>query len=306
MPTWMTANSSPPTRATVFALAHRVAEPAGDGLEQRVADLVAERVVHGLEVVKVDIVHGQPFARRQARDRVGQALAQQHAIGQIRQRVVARHVGDLPLRPGALGDVLVGRYPAAARHGTAQHRDDATVPQFHDPERSPLGDRRQQVGDALIRIFDHRPLLPMDLQDVAQQGAGLHGFAGNAIHLVVTVIADQQPGRGVEHEQRLRHVVDGRIETQVLLAELVFALAQRGGALGHLAFEAAIELVELLAHDRDRAVGAAAVVVGLLVGVRNERDQRVEIGLAGRVAGLGDLSGDELVHAVNRRLRTWW
>ncbi len=52
--------------------------------------------------------------------------------------------------------------------------------------------------------------------------------------------------------------------------QLFLALAQRGGALLDQALEAAVELVEFLDHQRDRAVGAPAVAVGLLVGRGDE------------------------------------
>ena len=49
-----TANSSPPSRATVAPFGPRLLEPVGDLADQLVADLVAEGVVDLLEVVEVD------------------------------------------------------------------------------------------------------------------------------------------------------------------------------------------------------------------------------------------------------------
>ena len=54
-------------------------------------------------------------------------LAEQHAVGQIGQRVVVRHVGDAGFGALALGDVLVGRDPAAVRHRLMRDANRAAV-----------------------------------------------------------------------------------------------------------------------------------------------------------------------------------
>ena len=44
-----------------------------------------------------------------------EALAEQHAIGQIGEGVMMRHVGDARLDAALLGDILVGRNAATVR-----------------------------------------------------------------------------------------------------------------------------------------------------------------------------------------------
>ena len=100
----------------------------------------------------------------------------------------------------------------------------------------------------------------------------------------------------VEHQQRLRHVVERGVEPQVLRLQLLLALAQRGGALLHQPLEPAVELVELLDHQRDRAVGAAAVAVGLLVGGGDQLAELLGIDLARGLGRFRKLSGEKLVH----------
>ena len=122
------ANSSPPSRAIVSSSRDRAADALRDGAEQLVADRMAERVVDALEIVEVEAEHRHRLAvRLDAREALGHLLAQQHAVRQFGQRVVARHVRDALLGAVALGDVLVDRDPAALRHRLVGDLDDAPV-----------------------------------------------------------------------------------------------------------------------------------------------------------------------------------
>ena len=58
---------------------------------------MAERVVDALEAVEVEAQHGEALAAPQALQRLLQLLAEQRAVGEVGQRVVARKVGDLLL-----------------------------------------------------------------------------------------------------------------------------------------------------------------------------------------------------------------
>jgi hypothetical protein len=72
------------------ALAQRPGQPLGHGHEQRVAHVVAERVVHLLEPVEVDRVQRQrgPRAPR-AGEAAAQLVPEEGAVGQPRELVVA-------------------------------------------------------------------------------------------------------------------------------------------------------------------------------------------------------------------------
>ena len=60
-----------------------------------------ERIVDALEVIEVQIEHGQPFAAPDALERFFEPLEEQRAIGQAGQGVVMRRVRDL-LKDAAL------------------------------------------------------------------------------------------------------------------------------------------------------------------------------------------------------------
>ena len=71
------------------AVAHQLRETAGDRHQQFVADLVAEGVVDGLELVEVDEQHrDDAFAAVQTRDRLLGAVEQQQPVGELGERVV--------------------------------------------------------------------------------------------------------------------------------------------------------------------------------------------------------------------------
>ena len=102
-------NSSPPKRATVSLERTACAQPRGDRDQQLVADLVAEAVVDELEAVEVEEQDArQPAAAAQARERLLEAVEEQHAVGQPGERVVQRAVADRVL--GRLALERVGEH----------------------------------------------------------------------------------------------------------------------------------------------------------------------------------------------------
>ena len=129
-----------------IAVAHAGEQPLAHLLEQRVADRMAQRVVDGLEVVEVEAEHGEALPAQRALQALLQLLPEQHAVGEARQRIVARKVGDPLLLPPALGDVLVQRHPAAALEGLARDRDDAAVAEL---------DHAWRGDGALYRMLGH-------------------------------------------------------------------------------------------------------------------------------------------------------
>jgi hypothetical protein len=88
-----------------IALAQARGEPSSHRLEQEIADRMAERVVDMLEVVEVDAQDRKAFAAPDMHERRVKPLMEQQAVGQVRQPVVMRHVGDACFRLLALGDV---------------------------------------------------------------------------------------------------------------------------------------------------------------------------------------------------------
>ena len=113
-----------------IGLANADGSRVGDRLQQSIADRMAERIVHRLEAVEVEASTETAPVRREAREGRLHVLVEQHAVRQIGQRVMMRHVGDAGLGPAPLGNVLIGRDPAAVGHRLMRHREGAAVRQI--------------------------------------------------------------------------------------------------------------------------------------------------------------------------------
>ena len=68
------------------------------GLQQLVADRMPQRVVDVFEAIEIEEQHGQPVAVAPGqRDRLGEPVVQQHAVGQVGQKVVLSQMRQLEL-----------------------------------------------------------------------------------------------------------------------------------------------------------------------------------------------------------------
>jgi len=204
--------------------AHDLRQPRRDRLQELVADGMAQRVVDLLEAVEIDAVHGEPLAGAQTRQRPLQALAHEHAVGQVRQPVVAREVLNRGLRLATLGDVLVRAHPSAARHRHVRGRDRAAV--VHLLDRVARGVDR---AGPILQIFLRRATAPdaerdAPLDDLAARVARLNVLGLQPIQGGVALVADDDALVLVVHAQALRHVQQGRVEQQVARLELLLAL----------------------------------------------------------------------------------
>ena len=189
-------------------LARATAQPIGDQPQQLVADGVAERVVDALELVEIETEHGQALAAFDALELVLQHVAQQHAVRKIGQRIVPRHVRDAFLGALALGDVLVGREPAAAFDRLADDRMDAPVGQIQGVGESLAGRHLAlEQGDVVVRILGKGAGRGLVAQQVLQRTTGLGGIGRQPVHLGVARIAERQLGVGVEHQHALQQIV---------------------------------------------------------------------------------------------------
>ena len=88
------------------AVADMDSQPPGHGVQQLVAEGVAEGVVDRLETVQVQIQHRhQPLIVLRRRQRLFQAFLQQQAVGQFGERVVIGETVDVCIGQFLLGEV---------------------------------------------------------------------------------------------------------------------------------------------------------------------------------------------------------
>jgi hypothetical protein len=93
-----------------------------------------------------------------------------------------------------VGDVLVGRHPAAVRHRLIDDLDDAPGRRRHVllGER-PLGDLRQDLGVILLGAAAERPALLAVLQQVEQGQSRFDHLGRQAIDLDKACVDDDEP-----------------------------------------------------------------------------------------------------------------
>ncbi len=258
---------------------------------------MAERIVDVLEEVEVEAQDGKPLSALDVDERLGKTFTQQHAVRQVGQRIVPRHVRDLHLRPAPFGDVLVGRDPAAAGHRHVHDGDGTAVVELDELAGRRAGfDGRGEALEILVDVTRKASDCGAPFEQLAEREAGADVVLPKVVHLGVARIADDEAALAVEHDEPLRHVGNGRIEAHVLRVKVGLARAQLCGALGDQPLEVALDGADLLDHQGHRAVGPAAIAVECLVGAADETDEAIEVDRAGRGLCLGDLLGEQLVH----------
>jgi hypothetical protein len=185
---------------------------------------VAQRVIDVLEAVEVETEHGQALALLRAIERPLHALAQQGAVGQLGQKVVVRHVRHARLDAPVLGHVLVRGEPASIRHRLMLDGDDAPVAELADLGHRPaLGDDLAQLARIVLgQLPGLQTLVDAMLNYVGKRRARLGQLGRQAVHPSIGCIANDQPMSAIVHAKALRHVVEGRIEAQVLHLQLEF------------------------------------------------------------------------------------
>src|SRR5437016_5524140 len=100
---------------------------------------------------------------------ISQALAQQHAVGQVGQSVVQRHVLDLLLDPAPLADILMRGDPSPALHRLVDDEDLTPAADFgYEACGLALPDSAEHVAAILSRIGRKRSG-PVAMLDQLQQ-----------------------------------------------------------------------------------------------------------------------------------------
>ena len=304
-------------------LAHEAAQAVRHDLQQLVACRMAERVVHRLKLVEVEMVNRHHLLALEPAQRLLQPLVQQYPVGQIGQRVMVGHMLDLDLGLALLGDVFVGGDPAAARHRPVANLEGASVLQFDDAVLCYVG-KRDIGAPSQIFVARHRRKaagFKAQIDDFVERRAGADSAARNIIHVDKAVVADDQLVVGVEEAQALRHIIDRGVELEVsypqglflLLAQFVLSLetgvelfalgnvfvGRDPAAVGHRAHGVGDDppVGEFLNRGVERDI-ATDTLTDIFVGGSAHLEAEIEAMLdqfAGRRAGL-HLFGREPVH----------
>ncbi len=126
--------------------------------------------------------------------------------------VFLRHHGvALRLQLALLGDILMRRDPAAARHRLVHHVHDAAVARLdHPAEGFSLRDVVHDVANVLIDVAGEIACLLAVRDQLAQRAARLHDLGLEVVHRQIRPVAHHDAAGRIEHAQALRHVVERR------------------------------------------------------------------------------------------------
>ena len=113
-------------------ISNTLAKPACNRLEEKIAHGMPVRIVHVFEAIKIEAEYGYLLSSFQPHQRLAQLLVKPRSIGQIRQRIVVRHIFDFRLRSSPLGNVIMRSDPATGAHGRISHQNLTPVRRFED------------------------------------------------------------------------------------------------------------------------------------------------------------------------------
>ena len=211
------------------ALANRAEEPPGNLLEDLVARVVAMGVVDLLEVV--DVAEADADMAGSTRDRQGvrEAVHQQAAVGQPRQRVVQRPALQLGLGGTELGDVLdlydeVQRYTFVVAHNAHGESTPQQGPVAPDVALLPfvaVDLAGGQLGEG--RLVQIRVLAVRDLLQPRRR----EFIAGVPEHVAQVGVRLDEPVVEVQHGHSDGCVLDGQPESVVQTSLLGTGLPAR-------------------------------------------------------------------------------
>jgi len=140
----------------------------GDFLQQLVSGRVPQRIVDGLEMVQVDIQHGElAGAMPHLGETLFEALLELEPVRQPGQGVVRRHFLDLLFGSTTHGDVLMRRHPSAIGELLLALSDDAPIRQFVGDQDTAAGLRARfgrDLAEALIAAMQASPCRDIELE----------------------------------------------------------------------------------------------------------------------------------------------
>ena len=222
------ANSSPPSRATVSTprttrckrsvTAQSSASPTGWPSES-------------LTLLKRSRSRNMTASLSPRAERLLHLVAEQHAVRQIGERVVPRHVHDLGFGLAALGDVLVGRDPAAVRGRAVETRHHAAVDELvASAVRCALSlmSCARSANNCVHGLVGVIAAGDADFEHFSKAHARPDPFARQPEDFQEAPIDDLEPVLRIVKAQALRHVFQRGVEQQVGFAQAPFLRPSSG------------------------------------------------------------------------------
>ena len=158
-----------------IGLARRFLQPARNFLQQSVSGRMTERVVDGLEPIKVKHQNRKLLTvRARPTQRFGDFFGQQCPVRKPCQTVIASHLCQLRLNTFLLCDVLVDGNPSPSIHHLARNADGASVSQNKNGTRRTRLERFfEALNEQRWGLFRGGAGSHASLHDVGQRSPGL-------------------------------------------------------------------------------------------------------------------------------------
>ncbi len=134
-------------------VAKYLSQAAGEGGEQNIARIMADRVVHFLEMIDVQQHQRERSAERRARDGRIHLVGEKRTVGKAGQRIVSRRPADPFLRGALLGHVADGdQHPLQPAGGRVHPPPCRSHPPFHAIVRAVDAQRHFEARTAVPRL----------------------------------------------------------------------------------------------------------------------------------------------------------
>ena len=208
-----------------IALTHAATQALGHGLQQLVAERMAVRIVHVLEVIEIEAEHRQVLAAANPGERLLEPSMEQHAVGQIGQRVVQRHVGDLVFGTLPLRNVLDDRQEILR---LALFVADDELSRHHAAQAVAGRRERMLVAEESVARLQYLRVVREDAGGILRRQDILNGLA----HQLAAGQAEKPLGRAIDQDisalagllddDRGGHVLDHGVEELAGALQLLF------------------------------------------------------------------------------------
>lgn len=192
-------------------------QPFGHGPQQLVTDRMAQRVVHRFELVEVKEQQREAATLPRVRKRMLELLTEQHAVGQVGERVVMREMNHFRFRRALVGDFLERGKPPLL-HRLVGHLERTAIAGFPGRGRPLIA--LHQFGATLAHILHvlgaDLPCRNDGIGDLTIFHARRQSTVGNPEHPAKAVVDDQKLASLIEHQQALQHVVQSGVKALAL------------------------------------------------------------------------------------------
>ena len=199
-----------PRNGVRFAQARTQA--AGHDLQKLIAGVVPEGVVDAFKIIEVEEQDGGFLAAPHARQGHFNAILQQNAVGESRQRIVVGEECQTFFNAARFGDVFLSCHPTAVWERAVPNRYRAAVVEM--VEFVGLGfDGHQPFGHVLFRRLARvNAVGDATLDNFAKRHSGTDVTGFKPVDAGERIVAKNDAAVSIVHAQSKRHIVYGGVE----------------------------------------------------------------------------------------------